>query len=226
MVQSSLPITEGVTTYPDGPDFDLRSLEQRAFGRSEEDGLTDVLQGFLLLSMVVVSRGAVSHGTTQALLSAYTLIGPITIGALAYLHQRLQRTRVGTATRRVSQRRRQRHFYLAVVGVGVVVFLVANVIDGRRSVGQVAFPFAIAIAWVSFEFGTAIFKRAPRFFAYGLLMSVGWVAFLSTDKDWRLALLLSALPAAVMICVGLVLLVRFLRRYPLPQIGELPDGRS
>lgn len=208
---------------PKQPPPDLDALERAAFRKFHEDGLLDVFLGLLLALMPLSAllSGVVSE-SVSTLIYAATLI--VLVVALSVLRPRLVRPRLGSFT--PSRARRQkirwtRLFFVASFALGLLVWAIFAAGEGE---GMLAImPFVWLVNCVVVFGAAAYFLEIPRLLLYGLLfggpLAIDGVIRMTTEA--RLPLVLTfVLPGLIIVTIGLVKLVRFLRDYPLPS----PEG--
>jgi len=195
--------------------LDLASLEESTFRSRYDDGLLDLLAGLALLAM------GLSIGTEMSGMAGVwaALIFPMWLG----LRQRLIEPRTGyvefAPERRAKLRRTQ--IILVLGGVftllgGVAVFVMTNREAGgpgiMKQLGPI--PFAIALALPALI--GALLLGVHRWFVHaGVivgLVSAGHVL----DLPFRLTL---STAGAIVLLIGVVILVRFLRAHPVPELN-------
>jgi hypothetical protein len=143
-----------------------------------------------------------------------------------YLKKRIVAPRVGMIKPGPARRRKMNLLVLATI-LAVLVTIAMIVFTGRaggaasRMVAGIPMVFwAFSLAAVLITSIVAWLIDWPRLIVYGLLVAitipVDAVYFLKSGR-----IPLTVIPMLVMVGTGIYLLVRFLRRYPLPQMGEM-----
>lgn len=194
-------------------ELDINEIERKTYMSYHEDGLVDIAIGFVILAwgifLVVEPSGLIG------------LLGPLAF-AIWYLGKRfitLPRTGMIQPSRKMEKRFRNLAIFLLVLGL--VAFggvLVSRII--------LAFPasYSLSILGLVLAFGVSLLAfllNAARLYAYAALIFAAFAVgeALSTNITTFDAFAVSViLGGALILFSGLVVLVRFLRKYPLPQM--------
>lgn len=192
----------------------LKAVERRAYRSTFEDGVLEITVGMLLLIFAWISA-LESLGISRFI--GYTLLViPILIpwlGKRFITNPRLGMVEFGS--RRKSRRRILLWILAAIVflTLPLIIMMVGSGIPAGQTwffVAAIGAPvFAIAVFIMDF----------PRLYLYAAVLAVGVVQseFLITSIGEPLNAVLSfGLPGLIILIVGLVLLVRFVRKYPKP----------
>ena len=97
-------------------------------------------------------------------------------------------------------------------------------------VNEIPLPLYVWPAQTIVVFGlAAYFLDVPRFYAYGVLYGLPFPAGMLLVKNTDLTVLGSvaiaySVPVGVMVLIGVILFVRFLRQYPAPAEGSIPEA--
>ena len=201
-----------------------------------EDGLWDILLGLvmLLLSIYPITRELLGPELNLVLF----LVALAILVAGQYAARRYISTpRLGYA----KQRRTPTTKLLVVLMAGLVLLTLGFVIATLLSPGWIPqSPSSSSASWISdltveivvmfalvglFSLLGYIFG-VTRLFVYGWLLGVAFVlsAALSMYQGWTFNMPL-AIASGIIIVTGIVLLVRFIRKYPVP-LEENDDGQS
>jgi MFS family permease len=202
----------------------LREIEGKAWMSVFQDGLWDIYLGLLLLSMGMAAwlsdRGAPEgwyYGTYIALILLAMLV--LRAGKRYVTVPRMGRFRPGPKGR---ARQRKAVILLALsVVVGAVVFALALALRGSRA-GWLNPRILLGMGYtlnmlIVFSLG-AYFLRFERLYLIGLMFAlpVPLDIALSELAGIDLGCIAFVVPAAVILIVGAVVFVRFLREYRLP----------
>ena len=187
------------------PDVDLKGIKRKTYLSLFQDGLWDILLGCFILGWGLM-----------ILLDIATLGGAIAVSfyfIIWGLKRRLTYPRMGYVKIAEARRQTMKILILGIVlfGLGLAVFLLFS--QGNRPdwLGEYfMFLFGCMLALVVSII--AYWWQVKRWYAYAALMVTG-VAF----HQWLGASLPMSfiVPGAIVIIAGLVILVRFLRRYPI-----------
>lgn len=207
----------------------LKELERKAYASFFQDGVWDLCFGIFLLSFgvgVAISRLPITWGYVVPdlhviTLSLYVLSMAVLVAGKRYITvPRLGRVRFGAA-----RRRRLGSSVLVLLGsalLGAIVFLLVGG-KGIPESWQSAVPSGLLLFAVNalVVFGLlAYFLDFRRLYGYGVLWALAFPASEAVAAHTALSrasafLLTTGAFSAVMLITGLVLLLRFLRDYPL-----------
>jgi hypothetical protein len=201
-------------------DAEMDRLERDAFRKFHEDGLFDIYLGVLLAAMPTASLLSTVLASEALTLLVYGAAIMAIVGVYALLRRRVVRPRLGSFVP-AAQRKRKIRLVRLVLAASVVLGLLlwwafAAAAGGEDTLR--AFMPAIWFANAMLVFGAmAYFLDVPRFYIYGVLfgLPLALEAVLGTYFSVDLPLVvLFGVPALLMIAVGSVKLVHFLRDYP------------
>ena len=207
--------------------LDLKELERRAFRSTYQDGLWDMLWGAIVMAMAIsLHRPEDGYGPANIILA---MVAPVVAGALFFLGKKLiTLPRMGQV--RFGPARKRRGRTLAII-LGLVVLVQAGMV-GLTALGwlnpQVGAQIngfladhsleRLAVAALGSLFvGPAMiliayFSDFPRGYYIAIMMSLAvFVMILLNRPIYALTI------GGLIVLPGLVLFVRFLRRYPLAQ---------
>jgi len=196
---------------------DFRKLEQKAYLSYHQDGLIDLIIGSIVLCI------AISEATDS---SIWNLIALLLIFAYMPLKRRITFPRLGYV--KFNVKRGGVNMRLAgVVAIGVLVISLVSILVLLLSGKSSSSPLILAMrqspllvyALLGFiGFGLAgLVLRLPRLFLYALLSLVMMISgHLLNLPLWLPFLLLGG----TILAIGAVLLIGFLRRYPIAEEGN------
>ena len=196
---------------------DFRKLEQKAYLSYHQDGLIDLIIGSIVLCI------AISEVTDS---SIWNLIALLLIFAYMPLKRRITFPRLGYV--KFNVKRGGVNMRLAgVVAIGVLVISLVSILVLLLSGKSSSSPLILAVrqspllvyALLGFiGFGSAgLVLRLPRLFLYALLSLVMMISgHLLNLPLWLPFLLLGG----TILAIGAVLLIGFLRRYPIAEEGN------
>jgi len=203
---------------------DLKTIERKAFRSFFEDGLLELFIGLLFfcsLAGSVLTEIGVSHRWVYPVMFAAMLL-------YAWIKKSVILPRIGRAKPGPKRRADLKKMFAVLIAVQVVIAAVlvlswtGRFPDGTSTDLRVIFrQFAIGFVFYTVPFGAmALFLDNPRM----LIPAVaGW---LYESLRGRLpsvfkAALTFGFGGAALVIIGTVLLVRFIRKYPIPEDGEV-----
>jgi hypothetical protein len=209
----------------------LKSIENRAWKSVYQDGIWDIYLGLLLMAMAIntwIARTGLSEGVVMGLYIGMMLLamGVLFAGKRFITVPRLGRVKF--TGRRKIQIKRTRLILTASVLVGIIAFLVTvyvlkfrpawfnfEVMIGTLWVVNVLAVFGLAGYWLQFK----------RLYLVGAMyaISVPLDMYITKTFDVDIALYTFGIPALVILVVGTVVLVRFIRSTPPLRIDQVED---
>ena len=209
--------------------LDLREIERRAFRSTYQDGLWDMCWGAIVMAMAIsMHRPEDGYGPANIILAT---VVPVVAGGLFWLGKKLiTLPRMGQV--RFGPARKRRGRTLAII-LGLVVLVQAGIV-GLTALGwlnpQVGAKINGFLADHSLErlavaaLGSLFVGPSMILIAYFIDFPRGYYIAVMMSLAVFLMILLNRPVYAVVIgglifLPGLVLFVRFLKRYPLPQEG-------
>jgi hypothetical protein len=221
--------------------IDLKELERKAFRSTFQDGLWDIFLGLLLLNMGV---GALLGGADD--MSVMFLLGSM-LGLTAFAglvllgfwagKKFITTPRIGQV-RFGEQRKAKMKNLRAVLFVSVLLGAIMAVLGWAAAAGglpqwmsEIPIPLYVWPVQTIVVFGLgAYFLDVSRFYAYGVLyglpLPLGVLLARNTDLSGTGSMAITfGVAAGVMVLIGVVLFVRFLREYPIRE-EDPPSERA
>jgi hypothetical protein len=214
--------------------INLKELERKAWRSVFQDGLWDIYLGLLLLAMAInalLSDMGVPEGLSTPLYVVLVLLAMAVLWAGKRFITTPRMGRVKFGQRRQARLRWLRVALAASVLVGLLVFLVTLAPGAGRPAGQGLirfFPAVWAVSVLALAGLGAYLLDYPRLVLIGAMYALAPALDLALRKltGLDLSLLAFALPATVILLVGVAVLIRFLRDYPLPVEPSPSQGTS
>jgi hypothetical protein len=200
--------------------INLKELERKAFRSTFQDGLWDMYLGFLLL---IMGMGPVLPALNKSVI--WTLVILLMLSVLAWLafwagKKFITTPRMGlvkfSPQRKAKLKKTRAVLFLSVL-LGVIMFVLRAMwnIEWAARIPVPAYIWAVQ-AIVVFGLG-AYFLDVSRFYAYGVLYAipvpVGIVLLQNTGLPGFMFLPFGV-SGGIMVIIGMVLFIRFLREYP------------
>jgi hypothetical protein len=193
--------------------LDLGKIERKAFSSYMQDGLWDIFIGFLLLGF------GLRIYTDEVM---YTLLIFVGIGIMIIGRRYVTLPRLGLA--RFSPERERKHVFLLLAILALVLFMAAlmalSTMDLLPSLSLLDIAISMIVA-VVFAL-TAYYLGTFRIFIYGLMLAS--IIYLVGIIEDELASLISIAFGAVVLILGIVLLMIFIRKYPVSK-ENVDDAR-
>jgi hypothetical protein len=216
----------------------LKELERKAFRSTFQDGLWDIFLGLLLLNM---GGGTLLGGSGMSPLWSMVVLTAFVCAVLALFwagKKYVTAPRMGLVEfgpQRKSKLRRVRVVLFLSVLVGVLMFLWGlGAWSGRLPYVLAELPipaYVWALQCVVVFSVAAYFMDVTRFYIYGVVYAVpfplGILLAHNTELTGALSMAITfGTAGGILVLIGVVLFVRFLRRYPLPAEGPARRGMS
>jgi hypothetical protein len=215
-------------------DINLKELERKAWRSVFQDGLWDIYLGLLLMALAIyalLSKTKLPEAQQMVIYIGLMALSMLVLwaGKRFITLPRMGRVKFGP---RGKTRRRKAAVLLAIsVLVGALVSIVTSLgLKGNLSDG-LPLHLVVPAAWalnmlVLFSLG-AYFLDYDRLYLIGVLyaLAVPLLIWLDEFAGIKLGFIALAVPAGIILIVGLVVLVRFLRDYPLPA-EETPPAET
>ncbi|HUV52511.1 MAG TPA: hypothetical protein VMW64_05490 [Dehalococcoidia bacterium] len=184
--------------------IDLKQIERKAYTSYFQDGFWDIFMGLLMLGMGIniAFESTIWYGVVLAIA---VLI--VTVGRKLITEPRIGRVKFGPA-------RKVKQWAIIVVltisflfGIGMFVASYYGADIPRELMAT------IAGVWFCIVFSLmAYFMDFSRLFVYGLLLSASFAIAIAYSDTITIIVFFAS--AAIALPIGLVMLTRFLRRYP------------
>ncbi len=218
--------------------MDLQQLERKAFRATFQDGLWDVFLGLLLLNM---GGGALLGGSEMPVVWSMVALTAFVSAVLALFwagKKYVTTPRIGLVEfgpQRKSKLRRVRVVLFLSVLMGVLMFLWGlGAWSGRLPylLAELPIPaYVWAVQCVVVFSVAAYFMDVTRFYLYGVLYALPFPLGILLARNTALTGTFSmavtfGTAGGILVLIGVVLFVRFLRRYPLPAGGPSRTGIS
>ncbi len=205
-------------------DVNLKEIERKAFRSTFQDGLWDLFLGFLLLILAASAQLSDSgmseslHMASLVAMYAVVLVG-FMAGKKLITVPRMGRVKFGPKRKR--KLTKVRVVVLISVLMGAVFFVIALFSMRNRPEWlnpALVLPAAWFVNFIVLFSLMAYFLDFPRLYAYGILFAIplpmDFLLLKPAELDLRFVAF--GVPALVILVVGTVIFVRFVRDYPLP----------
>jgi hypothetical protein len=209
--------------------FNLKEIEKKAYKSTFQDGIWDIFLGCQLLILAVgtlLSNIKIQEGGIMIILVTLQVL---VLTAFIFAKKRLTVPRMGIVKFGPERKRRIRKSRIILLGsiiVGAVVFLAAALVIRNYPAGRPKLLLVLPAAWVVnsiivFSF-LAYYLDWSRLYLYGVFFALPVPIHMIVKElvGVNIISIAFAVPAIVMMAVGIMLLIRFLRDYPLPA-GEM-----
>lgn len=209
--------------------MNLKELERKAFRSTFQDGLWDIFIGIVFLNFAVGSwltnLGWGDFWGSMAMLPINLLAyAGLWLGKRHITAPRLGRVQFGPARQR---RIRRLIPIISIIIAAAALFGLAQFTWSEAPSGRLIPLIAWAVIWMAIFGLAAYWLDVPRFWIYGALSSITYqVGVVLKDSGlWgvKSAFAPYFVTGPIIVLIGLILFVRFLRYYPKPVLEEA-DG--
>ncbi len=213
--------------------IDLKKLERKAWTSYFQDGLWDIYLGLLLPAMAVsdlLSDVGVPKAWYVAIYVTWLVLSMLVMwaGKKFITVPRMGRVKFGPK----GKTRAKKAVLVGIISVLVLAVLFV-IVRAMRSDPAEGLPMGLIFSAVYAVHMLVVFSLGAYFLDFNRLYLIGVMYALPVPVDILLdelagidlGFIAFAVPATVILLMGLVVLVRFLREYPLPAV-EVSDGSS
>ena len=183
--------------------IDLKKIERKAWTSYLHDGLWDIFLGLLMLTGGI--RALTDNAWFTLVILASVLV--IVVGKRLITTPRLGHVKFSPA-RKVKQHRLIAVIGISVIAMGVLLWLATLGVGLPKTASA-----PIVVILVALVFGLiAYYMDFRRLYAYGLLFAIAMALWETLgDPTGPIA---SSVSGGIALLIGLVMLIRFIRKYP------------
>lgn len=194
---------------------DLKKIEQKSWSQLNQDGLIEIMQGFLL---IIISLAVIK----PALISFWVVFFIVSLPLLERIRKRVTYPRIGYAKLAEEEPKKTAlgmalYFIICIAAVALISAILAGGWDWdmfrRWTPALGGFIFSGGMIFAASKSGSI------RYYFY-MVLTAGLgiaISLLNLEGYAGLPVLLFSLGAVLLPC-GAVLLLRFTRKYPLPEV--------
>jgi hypothetical protein len=215
-------------------DINLKNLERKAWRSVFQDGLWDIYLGLLLMAMAIfalLSKTNIPKAQQMVIYMGLVVLAMLILWAGKRLITVPRMGRVKFGPKGKARKNRARVIMAISILVGVVVFIFTWQALKSDWSKEVPLHLIVPAAWalnmlVFFSLG-AYFLDYDRLYLIGVMYALPVPVDIWLDEfvGIKLGFIAFAVPAAVILIVGLVAFIRFLRDYP-PPAKEAPPAEG
>lgn len=213
----------------------LKQVERKTFRLIMSDGLVDIQIGLMMLILGAAALMG-EAGVSSWILLIAVAVAVVAQGPLQLVRHYISQPRAGKIKFGPARKRRIRTLGWIVLTTVMISFLFVgglhlaapniDVLSGSKVVIWSAVMFMAVLVLVVFT-GMTYYLDEPRLMVHGLMIFAAIPAYFALQEYTDIA---AALPYLVVggiaIVMGIVLLVRFLKKYPKPLTEELMHGEE
>lgn len=196
--------------------IDLKEIEKKAYKATLQDGLIEIEIGILFVGMGI---NAFFYDFVPRLLNifGFIIVGIIAVMPLFLGKKYVVTPRIGIikfGPKRKAQKKKIIIFSLInTLILVIVVILTVNSILQQIPLRGVALLLVIGLLFVTLPLSImAYLMQFPRLYVYGLL--IGFGLCLAEFLEFSLTVFLLGI---IILSIGMIYLVKFLKRYPIPE---------
>ena len=204
--------------------IDLKEIEKKTWRSTLEDGILDIYFGISILGLgMAMTLSPVLPNPFDKFI-VFFFIG---IGLAFFLSAKKFITKPRLGVVKFGYKRKGRKLkILIILSINLIILLVLNIIRFTNPELSLEFPgyldgLILGLLFIATPvFFAAYFIQYPRFYLFGLLVGISFFLsdlfsiFLPEPFD---TLIVFSLISGIMIIMGVVSLIKFLRKYPLPK---------
>lgn len=211
------------------PNINLKELERKAYRSFFQDGLFDIYLGLILIVGIVPTL-------LYDIISAKVLVYGAYFGALLLvflIHRafkkfitipRIGRVKFGPA-RKAKQKKLIAIAIVSTIITASLVVLTIIVISnpkllGPQLMGSTSLALFIGTFLIIIFSLFAYFRDFPRLYVHGILVAVGISSTILLDSP-----VTTLAAGGIILYIGMVILIRFLRAYPIPSPEDSDDNQ-
>lgn len=205
--------------------IDLKDLEKKAYKSTFEDGIWDIFIGMIFLAFGLLPLGellGLPELVGMFLVSIFWNAGAVVVMFLGKKYITVPRIGIiKFGPKRMADQRKLKIFLSLNVLLGVVVMLVQmSGIFKLLNIRGSALSLLLGV-FISFPFGVvAYYMDFPRLYIYAVLGGVGFfltdISDLFIGSPFSLIITFGLIGGSILV-TGFVFLIKFVRKYPLPE---------
>jgi hypothetical protein len=198
----------------------LKELEKKAFKSTFQDGIWDIYLGLLMLNMCIMPWLVETVMSIQAvIITGFSILG-IALFVFFAGKKKITVPRLGLikfGSERKAKMNKVKLVLLLSVLVGVFLLIATQGLGSSTELPTIIIIFAANVIIV-FSIG-AYYFNVPRFYFYGLFMAIPFplgIVLRNNDVPIITVISICSFPSLVMLCIGIVLFIQFVKKYPTP----------
>jgi hypothetical protein len=213
--------------------INLKELERRAYRRTYEDGLLEIQMGGILASFSVFAFNVFPGETFESIVALGLYLVGVTISSLVYWLGKkfITLPRIGMVNFGKQRQKRRRDLVVAlsvIVGIQAAAILLQIALWAFPELGTRLTPLLgdhfgssllvaiLAVVFVAPGFLLiAYFLEIPRGYFHAVIIALAIFLMIILDQAWWMAAV-----GIFILIEGIVHLVQFIRKYPLPAKDE------
>lgn len=209
--------------------INLKEIERKAWRSTFQDGLWDIYLGMILFSMALstlVDEITLTEVWRYAVYFGFLIFSMAVLWAGKRFITTPRMGQVKFGPKSESRKRKTRLLLFASVAFGLVVFFLSvGVYRGDFGQGlpwNILFPLIYALNMLLVGGLGAYFLDFPRLYVIAVLFAlpIPMVEITKQTLSLDVAFYAFAVPALVIICMGLFYLVKFVRKYPVVEMDH------
>jgi hypothetical protein len=187
-------------------DIELENIEKKAWRSFFQDGLFDI---FFALLFIISGIGQI-YDSVFISLSVF-----IPVGIFVVCKYFITVPRLGIVKFSKKRIEKQMKAYVALLITFIATFFIFILSASSQFNLEINFSTILMIMFIAIFGSLAYFLDAPMFFLYGLMFAAGEYT-MQNYGDITAALILFIF-GATLLAIGLYQMIRFIRKYPLPE---------
>ncbi len=209
-------------------EIDLKEIERRAWGAYFQDGIWELFFGVFLIGIALSPLLSVI-GVPRPLNIFLPLLAALILwgGKRFVTRPRLGLVKFGPKRKADAKKLRIVMTIITLITVVILLLTVTEVIQPvlNNLLGGYAFPIVLGLFVLTVFSLAAYFREFTRLYIYGVLMCIGVVLtglLFDYGGSTPYSYIAFGIIGSIILLFGLILLVRFVRKYPLP-VGDVSN---
>lgn len=211
--------------------LDLKQIERKVYTSFHQDGLIDLFLGFIMLVSILSSMLDASGVSDTARIAIYAPL-MVVLGPVLYMlgKKYISFPRMGYVKPGSKQKRKRRIIIFAIITAVLVTLVILTLILAKKSgdtpppPGKFWSSLIMTLIIISIFSIIALVTMTPRFYLLGIIVGMSEPLYVLSQYyiDTKyVGFVAYGIPAIFLLLIGIIVLKRFIKKYPLPNADEL-----
>ena len=211
--------------------FDLKQIERNVYTTFHQDGLIDLFLGFIML-VSILSSSLDASGISDSIRIAIYVPLMVVLGPVLYMlgKKYISFPRMGYVKPGSKQKRKRRKIIFSIITAILVTLVILTMVMGNKSggttpmLGKFWSSAMVTLIIISIFSIIAFVLMTPRFYLLGIIVAMSEPLYRLLKEFTRIkyiGVIAYGIPAVLLIILGVVVLKRFINKYPLPKADDV-----